>query len=225
MTRRLEPRAGSAATLEPPGEIAQPRGMTAGDLGPMVEVMVRAFFDDPIFGWVLPDEQQRTEKLRWLGERWLRARMTDEILVTDPAAALLVGVDPAGHADVPFWTQVKLGILAMPFVFGAAAFRRFLAVEADVKKRHAEELTGPQFVIDILCVDPPLQGRGLGTGLAGTFLARVDRERLPCYLITHKARNVPFYQRLGFEVIRETRVPPSDVVGWSMRRPSGAISL
>jgi hypothetical protein len=51
-----------------------------------------------------------------------------------------------------------------------------------------------------------------GTGPAG----------LPGYLITHNPRNLPFYQRLGFEVIREARVSADGPVAWSMRRPATA---
>jgi hypothetical protein len=49
-------------------------------------------------------------------------------------------------------------------------------------------------------------------------LERADRENLPVYLWTAKARNVPFYQRHGFEVVTEGVEPTSGIRFWTCRR-------
>jgi len=195
------------------------RPFVAADFEASVELLVHAFFDDPALGWVLSDARTRAHRMRWLMRRWLRVRRRDELLVVDGGRGILLSIGPTGEADVPLWTQVKAGLLGMPFVFGAGPFRRFLAVDDDLKRRHAEELSEPHAVIDILAVDPSAQGQGWGTRLLGRFLAEVDRQRLPSYLVTHNPRNLGFYQRVGFEVIREAPIAPGAVPGWSMRRP------
>jgi hypothetical protein len=53
------------------------------------------------------------------------------------------------------------------------------------------------------------------------MLARADHERIPCYLETFLARNVPFYQRHGFKVVVEGTVPESGLAFWTMRREPG----
>jgi GNAT superfamily N-acetyltransferase len=197
------------------------RGYVAADRTETVETLIRAFFDDPVFAWVLPDPATRAAKMRWLGHRWLRARERhDNLFVVEKARGLLVGVAPTGNPDVPFWSQLKVGLLTMPFVFGVHSFRRFLAVDADLKRRHAEELADPHYVIDILAVDPPSQGSGWGTRLLNGYLQLADQQRLPSYLVTNNPRNLPFYERAGFRVIREALVAPDAVLGWSMRRPA-----
>jgi GNAT superfamily N-acetyltransferase len=182
----------------------------------MVELLVRAFAEDPAFLYMLPRAASRAPRMRWLFQRWLRARESDQILRAD--SGVLVGVAPGGRADVPFWTQLKLGLLAMPFVFGAGSFRRFQQVDADVKRRHARELDGPHFIVDILAVDPAAQGRGVGTALGRQYLSHADQAHLPCYLITHNPKNLPFYGGLGFEVVNEGRVASDGPTAWSMRR-------
>lgn len=196
------------------------RAARADELERLTEVFVSAFMDDPIFVWVLPDPRTRADRIGWLARRWLRARAGDQIMVSASAEAMLVGVAPDGDADVPLWAQIQQGLLAMPFVYGLGAFRRFRAIDADVRRRHAAELDRPSFVIDILAVEPAAQGRGLGTRLVEAFAAQADRAGAAIYLVTHNPRNLPFYRKLGFAVVREAPVPPGLVVAWSMRRPA-----
>lgn len=61
-----------------------------------------------------------------------------------------------------------------------------------------------------LGVDLMRQGRGLGGQLLKHTLAMVDRDRLPAFLETANPRNVPLYERHGFEVsgVAETKTAP-----------------
>jgi ribosomal protein S18 acetylase RimI-like enzyme len=190
----------------------------------LADLLARAFFDDPAFGYILPYRPRRLARLRWLFRRWLQARADptrgDEVVLDGDGRGLLIGVTPAGHPDVPFWTMVRLGLVKLPFVFGARSARRFLAVDADFKRRHAAELREPHRVIDVLAVDPAAQGHGVGSALARKFLAAADSEGLPCYLVTHNPRNLGFYQRLGFAVLSEGPVTAGGPTGWSLRRPA-----
>ena len=48
------------------------------------------------------------------------------------------------------------------------------------------------------------------------ILARAGAEGLPCYLETQNERNVPFYERHGFEVVSDGEVPKRGLRGWAM---------
>ena len=50
-------------------------------------------------------------------------------------------------------------------------------------------------------VDPSRQGQGLGSALLKAGLQRCDEEGLPAYLESSSPKNVPLYERHGFEVI------------------------
>jgi GNAT superfamily N-acetyltransferase len=49
-------------------------------------------------------------------------------------------------------------------------------------------------------VDGARQGKGIGSELLRHCLALVDRDHLPAYLESPNPRNIPFYERHGFEV-------------------------
>jgi hypothetical protein len=49
-------------------------------------------------------------------------------------------------------------------------------------------------------------------------LERIDRERVPCYLETNVAKDVAIYERFGFEVVSEDRMPGTEVISFAMLR-------
>lgn len=51
-------------------------------------------------------------------------------------------------------------------------------------------------------------------------LARADAAGLPCYLETLSERNLPFYERYGFQVTFSGEVPEGGPMAWAMVRPS-----
>ena len=52
--------------------------------------------------------------------------------------------------------------------------------------------------LSIVAIDPALQGQGLGRKLLEPTIAEADRAAATCYVETFSARNVSFYERLGF---------------------------
>jgi GNAT superfamily N-acetyltransferase len=59
----------------------------------------------------------------------------------------------------------------------------------------------PHWYLPLLGVDPARQGQGLGSAILKASLARCDAEGLPAYLESSNPKNVPLYERHGFEVL------------------------
>jgi ribosomal protein S18 acetylase RimI-like enzyme len=53
---------------------------------------------------------------------------------------------------------------------------------------------------------PSHQGKGIGTNLLSRFCQEVDACLSPAYLETDSDKNVQFYERFGFEVVKETEI-------------------
>jgi ribosomal protein S18 acetylase RimI-like enzyme len=83
-------------------------------------------------------------------------------------------------------------------------------------KFHPEE---PHWYLSMIGVDPARQGRGLGSALLKHTLAIVDAEGAAAYLESSNPKNVPLYERHGFEVLGE--IAPADFPGLTpmLRRP------
>lgn len=71
-------------------------------------------------------------------------------------------------------------------------------VAAQMDKFHPKE---PHWYLAMVGVDPARQGRGFGSGLLKHTLARCDQRQEIAYLESSNPRNVPLYERHGFEVL------------------------
>lgn len=59
----------------------------------------------------------------------------------------------------------------------------------------------PHWYLAVIGVDPIHQGRGFGSALLKHGLQECDAQGLPAYLESSNPKNVPLYERHGFEVI------------------------
>ena len=59
----------------------------------------------------------------------------------------------------------------------------------------------PCWYLPLIGVDPAHQGIGLGTDLMKHALQRCDEDGLPSYLESTNPRNIPLYERHGFETM------------------------
>lgn len=82
-------------------------------------------------------------------------------------------------------------------------------VFAQMESYHPKE---PCWYLPLIGVDPVCQGRGYGSALLRHALAECDRNRMPAYLESSNPRNIPLYQRHGFEIIGSIQAGTSPTV-------------
>ena len=75
--------------------------------------------------------------------------------------------------------------------------------------------------LQTLGVDPQYQGQGCAGKLLKPMLARLDEEKMPCYLETLDEKNVGIYERFGFTPIDESAIPGTPLTSWAMLREPG----
>ncbi|TDD85745.1 GNAT family N-acetyltransferase [Actinomadura darangshiensis] len=178
------------------------------DAEAIAAVLGRAFDDDPVWRWLLPDDASRVRRMTGLFGILLR-RVHLRHAATEAAgrgggaateAAALW--DPPGHWRVPARLQATqaLPLLRITGTRTPAVLRTL----GEIEKHHPPE---PHWYLAVLGTDPPAQGNGLGGALLRSRLGRCDDAGLPAYLESSKERNVPYYERFGFRVTRELALP------------------
>jgi GNAT superfamily N-acetyltransferase len=190
------------------------RKIDGGDVPRISEALARAFEDDPVMSWIFRDESERPGRLDrafalFIRRIWLPQ---EECYGTDRlfGAALWL---PPGKWHLSVGTQVRL-VPSLLSVAGRNLPRLSLALQF-IEKRHPKE---PHYYLAVLGVEPEFQGRGFGGALMQPVLSRCDRERIPAYLESSKRRNVVLYERHGFEVVEEVRLPRGGPPIWRMWR-------
>ncbi|MEX1252908.1 MAG: GNAT family N-acetyltransferase [Dehalococcoidia bacterium] len=183
------------------------------------EVLARAFFDDPLSEYLLPDEEKRRKVLPWFfGKGAKYGHMFGEVYTTpDSVDGAAIWLPPEDFVMTPY-RMLRSGMLAAPFKFGLSTFMRFMGAMNHVEELHKRDVSPKHWYLFILGVDPDRQGQGVGGQLIQPVVTRADAQGLPCYLETMKTRNVPFYRKHGFEVVVEADLPKGGPHFWTMKR-------
>lgn len=76
----------------------------------------------------------------------------------------------------------------------------------------------PAWFLATVGVAPGRQGHGLGSAVVKPGIEEAARAGVPAYLETSDARNLPFYQRLGFTVTADVPLPGDGPRTWCLTR-------
>jgi GNAT superfamily N-acetyltransferase len=196
--------------------------LTGAQLEEAVEVSVRAFSDDPFFGFLFPNEASRDKSVAILHRVVLRqvARIgvTRTALVDGHVVGVAIWIPPGRWPYSPMLQLRQLvgSLRAFLPVFGTIMRSRGLFQE--IVKAHPK---APHWYLQLLMVDPSHQRQGIGGALQTPTLDVCDAAGLPAWLETQKEDNLAYYGRFGFTVISEHRVPDGPAI-WSLNRdPKG----
>ena len=90
---------------------------------------------------------------------------------------------------------------------------------ATFEKMDQSHPTEAHWYLSMIGVDPRSQGKGLGAELMRYAIARCDQDRALAYLETANPRNIPLYERFGFEVMEQFQIGAAPPVTPMLRRP------
>lgn len=174
------------------------RTATTEDVPRLAQAMAEAFYDDPVFGWLLPDDERRLARLRRFYVAELRhvGLGRGQAWTSDALAGASISAPPGA------WRVPLRAMLVQGSLFGIHLARALRLLGA-IERRHLRE---PHHYFAHIGVAPAAQGQGLGSRLMRPTLDRCDREGLPAYLEASSERNAALYERLGFRVLREVSV-------------------
>lgn len=182
------------------------------DVEQVSATLSRAFFDDPVLAWIVPEPGRRRTVLPGLFRIFAAAfiRHHESLVTSDGAGAALWA--PPGVPAVAEHEAEQFG-RELEKVTGADAPRLF-AVD-DVMAAHHPRT--PCYHLQLVGVDPEWQGRGVGSALLTPVIERCDRDGVPAYLEATSPHNRRLYERHGFRT-RETLQIPGGPVMWAMWR-------
>jgi GNAT superfamily N-acetyltransferase len=187
------------------------RKATMDDVPRLKAVLAEAFYEDPIFTWLIPDDAKRLARLRRYfaielryfalarGRVWSTSDLTGAALSTPPGV----------------WRVPTHATLMEGAVFGMH-LSRAARLGAAIEWRHIRR---PHYYVRDIGVHPDMQGQGLGSRLMSPTLERCDREGLPAYLEASSERSAALYERHGFQLTSELKVAGSPPLRLMLRPP------
>jgi GNAT superfamily N-acetyltransferase len=198
--------------MSPANSEVEIRIATIHDVARIAAALGRAFHDDPVFSWMIPDSDRRRAVLPGFFTIFTAAfQRHGHVYRTADGAGAALWVPP-GVAPVDDDEAEAFGA-ALAEICGPDA-ERSMVVGALLDENHPHE---PVWYLNFMGVEPANQGRGVGSALLERILVRADRDAATAYLDATSMRNRRLYERHGFEAGDELLVPGGPPL-WPMWR-------
>lgn len=181
--------------------------------------LARAFQNDPLMVYAIPDADERGRLLPEVYARMVRfGTLAGEVLVTAGAPdGVALWLPPNAK-----WTRENIqasGMHETATLIGDDAYQRYREVVSREWQARERDMLAPCWYLFLIGVEPSRQRRGLGAALMQPVVERADKGDLACYLETENEKNVAFYRKQGFEIIvNGEEAGSSGVRFWTFRR-------
>ena len=191
------------------------RQATSADVDAITAAFATAFFHDPVWGPVFPDESRRAEQSAVMWRVYAAAALRYPwTFVTPGVEAAAIWIPPGGE-ELTAAEEHRLHEL-MEETAGPEAAASAREIEARFAAAHP---AGSFFHLTILATHAGHRGKGLGMALLAETLTRIDALGAAAYLESTNPVNNERYQNAGFEPRAEITMPSGRVVT-TMWRPA-----
>ncbi len=182
---------GATATAAP--EIVQ-----TTDTAAVGQILADAFTEDPCFTWVIP---HRGLYPRYWSLLASRVYLPHEMVYVDTERrAAAMWLPPGVDGNLPTGPSLLMLILRLVMHSGVGVLARLQQAQEVMVRRHPST---PHYYLHAIGARMDCQGLGLGSALLKTGTKICDEAGMPAYLESSSPRNVPLYERHGFEVTDE----------------------
>lgn len=176
----------------------------------LVATIVLAFASDPMVRWTFPPPgtylRVMPDLVRAFGGR---AFEHDTAYYLNDAAAAALWLPPGVQPDEE--TMATLMQQAAP-----ERVEEAFSVMEQMDHYHPKT---PHWYLPLTGVDPMQQGKGYGAQLLEAALERCDEAQLSAYLESSNPRNIPLYERHGFQALGRIQAGTSPVMVPMLREP------
>lgn len=173
------------------------RKATPNDLSAILDILADAFEPDPVMKWVTP----KSTYPRYVFSLTVPSCMKHaHTYITEDGSGAASWLPPRQALQSP----VSLGVVWKGLTeYGPSSLIRGLATLIQTQKCHPKE---DHYYLFTIGTRRSRQRSGAGGALMREVLTQCDDERMPAYLESSNADNLPFYRRHGFEVVDELRL-------------------
>jgi GNAT superfamily N-acetyltransferase len=184
---------------------------TAADEIRVIDSLSLAFVADPATRWVWTDPQKYLVNFPNFAKAFGgRAFANGSAYYVDGYAGAALWLPPNVHPDVE--TIATL----LERTGSPQARKDAIGVFEQMSSYHPQE---PHWYLPLLGVDPLWHGKGFGSALMKYALDRSDRDNKLAYLESSNPKNVPFYERHGFELLGKIQIGTSPQIFPMLHRP------
>ena len=179
----------------------------------------RAFFEEPFYKIVFPDETTRFKKLIIFFHFRIKYGLAYGKVYTNSKNIENIAIWlPTEKPGMPFSQMLRCGVLLSVLTMGISSLRRLMDIEKYLAAMHSKTITKFHWHLSPIAVDPSVQGQGKGSQLMKPMFEKFDTKKISCFLETQTPENVEIYEHLGFRKMQIKEIPEISMTNWSMLR-------
>ena len=178
----------------------------------VIDVLKIAFVADPATRWVWPDPQKYLSHFSSFAKAFGgKAFAYESAHYVGNYSGAALWLPPNVSPDVDLLTAL------LQSNGSDEAKKDGPEVFEKMSKYHPQE---PHWYLPLLGVDPLHHGKGIGSALMQHAIGNCDRDNKFAYLESSNPKNIPFYERHGFELLGTIQVNTSPPIFPMLRKPS-----
>jgi ribosomal protein S18 acetylase RimI-like enzyme len=185
-------------------------------------IISEALKNDPLQCYFFRDEQEQNEigpvLYRLIAKYGIRQ---ENLLATSTEYEGVAYWETNHDRKLTGMTQVLSEGLRLLKAAGVPTLSRMVKAGSAAFRLRRRLVPFPHWYLGLLAVDPRHQRKGHASALLRPVLEKLERERMPCYLETHKTENVALYEHFGFRVLEELELPGSRIRQWCLLKSAG----
>ena len=190
------------------------------DIETACQVLGKAFHTDPAWIHVIPDENERKEKLPSVFEYVVRYSLKygEVYAPTEKLEGIAVWV-PHTTVEESIWRILRSGAFRAALKMGNKLGKRIEKLFDPIDKDRREHMKDRSYLyLQAIGVLPEFQGQGFGGRLLKPMFAKADIEGILIYLETETEKNMQIYSKYRFQILKEEHAPGTDFPVWEMVR-------
>lgn len=175
-------------------------------LSAAADLLAAAFVNDPLYTYMCPNEKARRDPGAKAAMLWALGssyEMVDISVESDGTLSAVALWEP-GKPTCAGMLRGTLGI-AVPWQRSKGRLFKWARLLLALEDRRAK-LASDAHHLMYIGSNLALKGKGKGSALLRRGLARADRMGMRCYIENTNVRNLPFYEKYGFELLEEFKV-------------------
>ena len=168
----------------------------------VVNLLVQSFDDNQSVNYIVKQDDKRIQRIRVL--------MDYSFEICSLFGAIYLSNDKKACALIVFPDQkrttlksILLDLKLILFCVGLSGIKKALSRESLIKKIQPKE---KMYYIWFIGTDKSNQHSGIGSKLLQEIIEDAGSKKLPIYLETSTLKNLPWYERFGFEIYHKLKL-------------------
>lgn len=165
----------------------------------VVGILTKSFDTNQSVNYIVKQDAKRAQRVRALMDYSFEVcyLFGDVFLSDDKKACALITYPDKKKTNLK---SILLDVKLIFFAVGLKNIKKTLARETLINKVQPKEL---KYYLWFIGVDPEYQNEGIGSVLLDEIIEDSEHKKRPIYLETSTLKNLPWYQKFGFQIYHE----------------------